>query len=188
MYDAQYKNNRNDQPIKKLRSQPKRSSKQGISSRDSAILKTYNTNISSERLNRTIPRHSSINKLSSASRSKYNRKVISMFDQHQHTSYDLAKSQQRESYTIKSLFGRPVMNSKQETTPSFTFAGKSNDRVVISKQHMGEVIGRDSPGVGAYKYDNLNLTAEVAKHARFAVTKGNRFDEERIRQKLFKDS
>ena len=162
MYDAQFKNNRNELPIQKLRSHQRKSTKQGISSRDSAILKTYNTNISIERLARTIPRHSSINKLSSVSQCKTNRHVISMIDNH-HTRYDLARSQQFDSYATKSLFGRPMMNSKQETTPSFTFAGKSNDRVVISNQHMGEVIGRDSPGVGSYRYDNLNLTAEGVK-------------------------
>lgn len=36
-----------------------------------------------------------------------------------------------------------------------------NKKLVISKQHMQEVAGRDSPGVGSYKYDFEKLSKSV---------------------------
>lgn len=186
MMDSQYSgSNRNDVAFQKYSSQNRKSheqSKQPYSSRDSSILKTYKTNVSTERLHRTIPRNSSINKLFQR---KHSRKVISMFN-HPIFSKEFSKDNRR-SYNTKNLFGRSVMNSKQENTPSFSFGTKQSKNAIISNKHTHELVGKDSPGVGAYQYDVMNLSAEITKRPKFAITKDRRFEEQHLRQKKFKD-
>jgi hypothetical protein len=47
--------------------------------------------------------------------------------------------------------------------PSFSLYAKvdTNKKVIISKQHKVDQIGRDSPGVGTYQYDYDALTKKV---------------------------
>lgn len=80
------------------------------------------------------------------------------------------------------------MNSKKENSPSFTFGIKPSKHVIISKQHMGHFVGWDSPGVGAYTYDQNHFSAEITKNPKFAVTKDRRFEEDRLREKKYKNS
>ena len=80
------------------------------------------------------------------------------------------------------------MNSKQENTPAFSFGGKPHSKVVISSKHMGEVVGRDSPGAGAYDPNLYSISHKITKGAKFAVSKDRRFEEDRLREKKFKNN
>jgi hypothetical protein len=62
-------------------------------------------------------------------------------------------------YDLPKLTGTKNMVSTLSNFPAFTMSSKidSNKKVVISKKHSIEQLGRDSPGVGAYQYDYEKL-------------------------------
>ena len=55
------------------------------------------------------------------------------------------------------------MLSKMRNIPAFSMSTRhdQNRKLVISKNHKVEQIGRDSPGVGQYKYDFHELQKKV---------------------------
>ena len=55
------------------------------------------------------------------------------------------------------------MLSKLKNIPSYSIYSKvdTNKKVIISKQHTVEQLGRDSPGVGTYDVDYDQLTKKV---------------------------
>ncbi|TNV81678.1 hypothetical protein FGO68_gene3382 [Halteria grandinella] len=66
-------------------------------------------------------------------------------------------------YNLPSMTGQKHMLSKLKNIPSFSIYSKvdQNKKVVITKEHKVEQLGRDSPGVGTYEYDYDQLTKKV---------------------------
>ena len=79
------------------------------------------------------------------------------------------------------------MNSKKRNLPSFTFGGRLSKNQIISSKHMNELRGKDSPGPGVYEIDALSLSTHVTKNPKFAILTEKRFEENRLREKKFKN-
>lgn len=91
------------------------------------------------------------------------------------------------------------MNSKNKNNPSFSFGTKWNryaifnafvsifysKNQVINPTNFNEVIGRDSPGAGHYSFNNYTLSHSVMRNKGFPKVSGNRFEEQRLREKKF---
>jgi hypothetical protein len=57
---------------------------------------------------------------------------------------------------------------------------------VINTDNYHEFIGRDSPGAGKYDTNHYTLSHSVMQHKGFPKVSGNRFEEQRLREKNFK--
>jgi hypothetical protein len=57
---------------------------------------------------------------------------------------------------------------------------------VINTSNYNEFIGRDSPGAGKYNTNHYTLSHTVMKNKGFPKVSGNRFEEQRLREKNFK--
>jgi hypothetical protein len=65
------------------------------------------------------------------------------------------------------MVGRKLPLSNLKNIPMFTFSPRTdlNRKQVISSKHLVDMLGRDSPGVGAYKYDFDKLSRSVLNAA-----------------------
>lgn len=79
------------------------------------------------------------------------------------------------------------MNSKKRNLPSFSFGARQSKHQIISSKHLNELRGKDSPGPGIYETDALCLSTHVMKNPKFAVQTEKRFQEDRLREKKFKN-
>ncbi|CDW79404.1 UNKNOWN [Stylonychia lemnae] len=75
------------------------------------------------------------------------------------TVQDLLKPVGPGNYELPNLTGQKQIISTKQSPPSFSLSSRTdhNNRVIISKQHVQEIVGRDSPGVGSYNYDYSQL-------------------------------
>ena len=66
-------------------------------------------------------------------------------------------------YEFPDLIGTKHMLSKMRNIPAFSISSRhdQNRKLIISKNHKVEQIGRDSPGVGQYKYDYADMQKKV---------------------------
>jgi len=64
---------------------------------------------------------------------------------------------------VPSMVGRKLPLSNLKNIPMFTLSPRTdlNRKQVISSKHLVDVLGRDSPGVGAYQYDFDKLSRSV---------------------------
>ena len=67
------------------------------------------------------------------------------------------------SYQIPQMIGNRLPLSHTKNIPMFTFSPRTDEKrkVVISNKHVQDMLGKDSPGVGAYQYDFGKLSKSV---------------------------
>eukprot|EP00743_Colponemidia_sp_Colp-15_P007920 GILK01008579.1.p1 GENE.GILK01008579.1~~GILK01008579.1.p1 ORF type:complete len:440 (-),score=59.69 GILK01008579.1:168-1487(-) len=65
-----------------------------------------------------------------------------------------------------SMFG-PQKESNRASSPSPTLKGRYNNKQYISDKHKQDLLGRDTPGVGAYENDRLDAIRNKAAEIRF---------------------
>eukprot|EP00347_Sterkiella_histriomuscorum_P009711 403340173 len=85
---------------------------------------------------------------------------------------DLMKPVGPGNYDLPVLTGQKQISSTKQSPPSFSISQRvdPNKKVVISKDHIQEIIGRDSPGVGSYTYDYNRLQRILSKSNMGGVT------------------
>ncbi len=61
------------------------------------------------------------------------------------------------------MLGRKLPLSTSKNLPMFTFSPRTdvNCKKIITSKHVVDMLGRDSPGVGAYEYDYDKLSRSV---------------------------
>ena len=70
------------------------------------------------------------------------------------------------------LTGGPLSVSNKKNAPSFSFGTKVKKPPIISKKHVQELVGQDTPGVGSY-----NTKAEEQHSPKFSIGSEQRFQE-----------
>lgn len=84
-------------------------------------------------------------------------------------------------YNINDMTGKhSVADSRKRSGPAFTMGGKplaGSKLPLISKAHMSELQGRDTPGIGAY--DTQNISPRKIIGGSFSTTRRFSVDKER---------
>lgn len=69
------------------------------------------------------------------------------------------------NYEVPKLTGAKQIISTKMNQPVYTFTSRTdkNNKVIITKDHVTEIRGRDSPGPASYKYDYNRLQRILSK-------------------------
>ena len=72
---------------------------------------------------------------------------------------------------VPTMLGRKLPLSTSKNLPMFTFSPRTdlNRKQIITSKHVQDMLGRDSPGVGAYEYDYDKLSKSVLNGKRRAA-------------------
>lgn len=64
---------------------------------------------------------------------------------------------------IPTMIGKKLPLSNTKNIPMFTFSPRTDEhrKMIISSKHVQDMLGKDSPGVGAYQYDFGKLSRSV---------------------------
>lgn len=75
------------------------------------------------------------------------------------------------------MTGTALHDSGKKNQPSFSFGTKITKPPIISKKHIQDIIGIDSPGVGTYDTNPDSLNGKSTQSPKYTIGTEERFAE-----------